>query len=91
MIVVRSGINTNMATLNNTNRELIGISSNVIMTVDDDNQGDLYICDDEYSYVLNNATASDLVDFFAYNNRVDLSEEIIDTLMDMTFTDTIYN
>jgi hypothetical protein len=73
-----------MGTVRNESNNIFSVSPNIIMMVDDNNVGEMYVYDDRYGYVLNGATASDLIDFFAYKNRIDLSEEIIETVMNVT-------
>ena len=46
--------------------------------------GDMYVYDNDRGYILNGITASDLIDFFAYNDDMHISEEIIDVLINMT-------
>jgi type I restriction-modification system DNA methylase subunit len=70
-----------MATLKNTNKKCYNITPNIIMNIDDNNMGEMYVYGDSYGYILNGATASDLVDYFAYKNNIELSEEILDMLM----------
>ena len=60
------------------------------MSVDDNNIGEMYVYDDVYGYILNGATASDLINFFAYRDRMDISEEIISTLMNMRINTRIH-
>lgn len=73
-----------MASINNPNDNIFNISDNIIISIDDNNMADMYVYDDHNQYVLNGYTASDLVTFFAYNDDVDLSEEILDIVMDIT-------
>jgi hypothetical protein len=73
-----------MGTLKNTNKKVFNISPNIIMSIDENNIGEMYIYDSKYGYVLNGVTASDLVDYFVYKNNKHLSKEIINILMTMT-------
>lgn len=72
-----------MATMNNPNKNILDLSPNIIMHVDENNIGEMYIYDNDRGYVLNGITASDLIDYFAYNDDIHLSEEIIDICMDV--------
>ncbi len=49
--------------------------------MNDENLGDMYIYDDHKGYILNNMTASELVDYFVCNDNPELSREILDTIM----------
>jgi hypothetical protein len=73
-----------MGSLYNKNKKVFSVTPNIIMSVDDNNIGEMYVYDENYGYILNGVTASDLVDFFIYKNRMDLSEEIINTVMNIT-------
>jgi len=73
-----------MGTLKNTNNNLFTISPHIMLSIVN-NVGEMYIYDDKYQYILNSMTASDLIDYFHYTNNNHLSEEIIDTMMNMKF------
>ena len=79
-----------MGSLKNTNKRVFNITPNIIMSVDTNNMGEMYVYDSEYGYILNGVTASDLVDYFAYKNEPKLSEEIKDTLMTTTINKGIH-
>lgn len=73
-----------MGSLKNQGNRVFGMSSNVIMTMDDNDMGEMYIYDKDRGYILNGMTASDLVDYFAYKNDMNRSNEIMDILLNMT-------
>jgi len=73
-----------MGSRQNLNPKVFHISSNIVLSVDDNNMGDMYVYDGMYGYILNGATAGDLVDYFAYEDKIPISEEILDICMNMT-------
>lgn len=73
-----------MGSIKNTNENIFTISPNILLSIDDNDMGDMYVYDNDRGYILNGTTASDLVDFFAYNDNMHISNEIIDVLLDMT-------
>lgn len=78
-------INNHMATYNNTNDNLVEVSPNIMISIDDNNMGEMYVYDNKYSYILNGLTASDLVYYFNDDEEnFHLAEEIQDTMMEIT-------
>lgn len=75
-----------MASKENTNDRIIFFSDNILLSIDDNNIGDMYIYDHDYQYILNGLTASDLVNYFKYteNGWEELADEILDVMMDLT-------
>jgi hypothetical protein len=79
-----SAINNSMASIKDPQDNVIHVSPNVVISLSDDNIGEMYIYDDNYMYVLNGMTASDLVGYFNSVEDYHLSDEIVEVLMDMT-------
>lgn len=74
-----------MASFNKTDPNIIEVSENILISVDENNLGEAYIFDDKYRYILNGMTASELIMFFDSNDdSVHLSEEILDMMMSLT-------
>lgn len=74
-----------MATYKNTNNKLVQVSPNIMIMMDDNNMGEMYVYDDKYQYILNGMTASDLVCYFNEDDTLHyLAEEIKDTMMGIT-------
>lgn len=73
-----------MASIKDPQDNVIHVSPNVVISLSDDNIGEMYIYDDKYMYVLNGMTASDLVGYFNSVEDFHLSDEIVEVLMDMT-------
>ena len=73
-----------MATLENMSERVFNVSQNIVMSIDKNNVGDLYVYGSRNRYVLNGASASDLIDYFWCNNKEELAEEILDFVMSVT-------
>lgn len=76
-----------MGSKHNTNKSVFNISPNIVVSVDENDMGDMYVYDQDRGYILNGMTASDLVDFFDYNDNGRVKEEILDVLINMTITE----
>jgi len=77
-------INTLMGSKENKNKKMFNISPHIIMSVGDNNIGNMYVYDNNLdAYVLNGATASQLVVQFVHQGQDRLSDEILDTIMNM--------
>ena len=75
-----------MGMKSNLNKKIFNVSPNIIVSIDDKNMGEMYVYDSKAGdgYILNGATASDLIDYFAFNGDIPLSEEILDMVMNVT-------
>lgn len=74
-----------MASFKNPNNDVITITENILITIDDTDHGDMYVYDDKYRYILNGMTASELIEYFNHKKGdTHLSEEIQDTMMSLT-------
>lgn len=67
----------------NLNKKVFNVSPNIVVSIDEKNMGEMYVYgkDEKDGYILNGATASELIDYFAYKNNIPLSEEIINMVM----------
>ena len=81
-----------MGMKSNANNKIFNVSPNIIVSVDDKNMGEMYVygTKDSSGYILNGATASDLIDYFAYENELPLSEEILDMVMNVNISKTTH-
>ncbi len=71
-----------MASVINNNKRMFNVSPNIILKIDNNNVGDMYVYnDDNKGFILNGLTASYLIDYFKIKNKPVLVHEIIDTLM----------
>ena len=73
-----------MGSIENKSREVFNVTPNIVMSIDDNNMGEMYIYEGCRKLIFNGITASDLVDYFYCNDKHKLSEEIFDVIMNMT-------
>lgn len=78
-------INNYMAMLKNTNKKMFNISSSIVLKMDEKNMGEMYVYGEQSpnGLVLNGMTAKQLIDYFAYIGNVNLSNEILDVIMNV--------
>lgn len=73
-----------MASLQNTNKNIIPVSKNIILHVGGDNFGNFYVyTKDNKGYLLNGNTSKDLIKYLRMTKQGDIAEEILDTLINV--------
>ena len=77
-------INKCMGTLKNSNKKMFNISPSIIVNMDENNMGEMYVYDKSPNgLILNGMTAKQLIDYFAYHDNMELSNEILDIIMNV--------